>query len=260
MNQIPGTHEPTRSTDVDDDAQSSSLASSTPSIPGRDSSTPPPPAPSSPPPPTATPTNNRPVADAVASPAGQHVGDDAATAGAAHEPAKSSVDDRNVNSKNSRHGAVAQQQQPGGLDDDDSNNSNNNDDTALSTANDREATELAAVGARRRSTMEAMDEGEEVSVSVSEVATAADECCERERRRCELKRQRVGWGDVARRWWRRQVSVTVEAGGMRDHLGEFFSRPPSFCGERGGCLADIAFQQPLSAPFWATCAPPSPSP
>ncbi|KAK7725988.1 hypothetical protein SLS57_003577 [Botryosphaeria dothidea] len=78
------------------------------------------------------------------------------------------------------------------------------DDTALSTANDREATELATMPSR-------VD-------TVSTVTTATDQCSERERRTCQLSRQRVGWTDVVGRWWRRNVSVTVAASGMRDHL------------------------------------------
>ncbi|KAL1631367.1 hypothetical protein SLS54_000126 [Diplodia seriata] len=52
----------------------------------------------------------------------------------------------------------------------------------------------------------------------SEVPTCRDECSVRERRKLMLTKQEVGWWDVVTRWWRRQVSVTVPAGGMRDHL------------------------------------------
>ncbi|EKG22344.1 hypothetical protein MPH_00324 [Macrophomina phaseolina MS6] len=96
--------------------------------------------------------------------------------------------------------------EPGGRGDDAAE-----DDTALSTANDREATELTSIS--RRSVAASAD-----GDAVSEVPTAADACSARERRKCQLARQRVGWTDRVARWWRRHVSVTVAAGGMRDHL------------------------------------------
>ncbi|KAH7025404.1 hypothetical protein B0J12DRAFT_385417 [Macrophomina phaseolina] len=100
--------------------------------------------------------------------------------------------------------------EPGGRGDDAAE-----DDTTLSTANDREATELTSIS--RRSVAASAD-----GDAVSEVPTAADACSARERRKCQLARQRVGWTDRVARWWRRHVSVTVAAGGMRDHL---VSRP-----------------------------------
>ncbi|OJD29447.1 uncharacterized protein BKCO1_8000022 [Diplodia corticola] len=125
-------------------------------------------------------------------------------------------------------------------------------DTALATPNDREATELAPLpssssssssspssrswdSASQRRVVGGVGE-EEVDEDhqdvpddepagrprplppPSEAPTCTDECSVRERRKLRLTRQEVGWWDVATRWWRRQVSVTVPAGGMRDHL------------------------------------------
>ncbi|KAK0661044.1 hypothetical protein DIS24_g2919 [Lasiodiplodia hormozganensis] len=102
------------------------------------------------------------------------------------------------------------------------------DDTALGTANDREATELASLprssSSQRMSRVETASTTEEPVLGhghpppPSEVPTCRDDCSLREQRKLMLTRQEVGWWDVVTRWWRRHVSVTVPAGGMRDHL------------------------------------------
>lgn len=193
-------------------AQSSDGTASTPSLPGR----------SSPPQPTA---NARAVAAASSLPASSservNPGVESASAGATAAPTSphNDVVDKNGGKNAARaaddalptaaHDAGAAREEgtagdivrePGGT------GLVEDDDTALSTANDREATELATMPSR-------VD-------TVSTVTTAMDQCSERERRTCQLSRQRVGWTDVMRRWWRRNVSVTVAASGMRDHLGE----------------------------------------
>lgn len=128
-------------------------------------------------------------------------------------------------------GGLRRRSVPGAEEEEEEEEEERADDTALGTANDREATELASLPrsspSQRMSRVETASTTEEAVFGhgnpppPSEVPTCRDDCSVREQRKLMLTRQEVGWWDVVTRWWRRHVSVTVPAGGMRDHLGEF---------------------------------------
>ncbi|OCK77087.1 hypothetical protein K432DRAFT_129673 [Lepidopterella palustris CBS 459.81] len=54
---------------------------------------------------------------------------------------------------------------------------------------------------------------------VSEVSTAPDDECARETRRYRLQRQKPHWYDGIVKFWTTQISVTIDEGQHRDHLG-----------------------------------------
>jgi hypothetical protein len=88
----------------------------------------------------------------------------------------------------------------------------------------------------------------------SDVTTAADSA---DMRRYRLCRQTPHWYDGMLKFWQREVSVKVDAGTRRDHLGNLPAFPIAPLGVREALLTRL---QRSNAPSWATCAPRSPSP
>lgn len=211
-------------------AQSNESAASTSSLPGYHNHPQPDPTPSAADRPSSSPANHQPPSDLA-----RNTNDDTKTH---HQPHNATL------GPSTTHGAGAAREegtagddliaQPGGLrcrDVSGAEEEERADDTALGTANDREATELASLprssSSQRMSRVGTASTTEEPVLGhgnpppPSEVPTCRDDCSVREQRKLMLTRQEVGWWDVVTRWWRRHVSVTVPAGGMRDHLGEF---------------------------------------
>ncbi|GME22468.1 uncharacterized protein LTHEOB_11639 [Neofusicoccum parvum] len=209
MNHSPGDEPTRRSTATGDsgrDAQSQHEPASTSSLPGRSS-----------PPSTTTTTTTTPPDAVTAATAISSTPTPADHSAAA--PASPSAHASPPRPHNGGDGDARGQPHPGGGDETggdlrpSSSEQPHADDTALSTANDREATELAVVARRSTATTTTTSTATTdasgtvaqmaLADAASEVTTARDESCRQ--RRYRLTRQRVGWWDVVTRWWRRQA-------------------------------------------------------